>query len=190
MSARSATTRPRPAAFDQRHHAVARDAGLGLQAERAQPLCDVGRGLLLAVRQLGVLMEVAAPGDEVRLDGGAARRSSSADRGRRCSRPGGGGAGERRRTDRGQTQAQPERAKDRVLFHGRGHSARGARDGMRYPAHLRGRRAPGDGCRRPGSRARPGWAWARGPLANGCAAGRAPRGTATRGRASWAASWP
>uniref|UniRef100_A0A914YTM6 Uncharacterized protein n=1 Tax=Panagrolaimus superbus TaxID=310955 RepID=A0A914YTM6_9BILA len=56
-----------PAALDDRHHAVMGDAGLRLQAHRAQALGDLGRGARLAVGQLRMLMEVPAPFDHLGL---------------------------------------------------------------------------------------------------------------------------
>ncbi|KAG1255598.1 hypothetical protein G6F68_010232 [Rhizopus microsporus] len=53
--------RARLAAFDDRHHAVMGDAGLRLQAHRTQALGDLGRGARLAVGQLRMLVELAAP---------------------------------------------------------------------------------------------------------------------------------
>ena len=63
------------------------DAGLGLQAQLAQVLGHLGRRALLAVGQLGVLMEVAAPGPDIglqaldgRLDFGAGLRGQGLHR--------------------------------------------------------------------------------------------------------------
>ena len=48
----------RTAAFEQRHHAVARDAGAHLETELAQVVGDERRRLFLAVRELGILMDL------------------------------------------------------------------------------------------------------------------------------------
>ena len=58
MSARTATTGPGRPAFEQRDDAMPRDAGLHLEAELAQVVGDERRRLLLAVRQLGILMNL------------------------------------------------------------------------------------------------------------------------------------
>ena len=68
MSARTATTGPGPAALQQRDDAVARDAGLHLEAELAQVVGDERRRFLLAVRQLGVLVKVMPDLDDRRRD--------------------------------------------------------------------------------------------------------------------------
>ena len=66
--------RARPAALDHGHDAGPRHAGPRLEAERAEPLGDELRGLDLAVAELRVLVEVAAPLDELRAARERARR--------------------------------------------------------------------------------------------------------------------
>ena len=68
MSARSATTLPGLAAAQHADHAGVRDVLLHLDAERAQVVGDELRRAHLAVAELGVLVDVAAPGDHARLD--------------------------------------------------------------------------------------------------------------------------
>src|SRR3546814_3720661 len=72
------------------------EAGARLQAERAQVLGDLARGALLAVGQLGVGVEVAAPVDDLLLQllrggrdlGPLRRRRVLGDERKRCGKQG------------------------------------------------------------------------------------------------------
>ena len=70
MSARSATTGPGRPPLSSATTPVLRDAGLRLESEALEPLDDVLRGLDLAVRELGMLVQMAAPREQLRLDAG------------------------------------------------------------------------------------------------------------------------
>ena len=110
MSARSATTGPGSAPLSSADDAGVRDAGAHLvEAERAQVLGDDAGGADLAVAELGVLVDVAPPGDHLRLDCRCAWRrcarpaSSVGGRGRAwcvARRRAAGGAGQASRTER------------------------------------------------------------------------------------------
>ena len=70
MSARSATTGPGSAPRSSADHAGDRDLGAHLvEAERAQVGGDDAGGAHLAVAELGMGVQVAPPGDQLRLDG-------------------------------------------------------------------------------------------------------------------------
>jgi hypothetical protein len=111
----------------QRHHgpglppaqdaddARVRDAGLHLEAERPELLRHPLRGAELAVAELRVLVDVASPGDDLRLDGPR----------RRCERGigdfgAGGRGGERRGAYRGRTGAWGTRARRSAVYSGPG----------------------------------------------------------------------
>ena len=68
MSARKATTRPGLAALQDADHAGDADAGLHLDAELRQMLGGERRGARLLVGELGVLVDVAPPGDDLVLE--------------------------------------------------------------------------------------------------------------------------
>ena len=68
MSARSATTGPGLPPFRMPTTPVPRDAGLHLHAQGAQVVRDDLRGADFLQPQLGMLVEVAAPGDDLRQD--------------------------------------------------------------------------------------------------------------------------
>ena len=66
MSARKRDDRPGLAALEHRDDAGVRDTGLDLVAEPPQLLGDDLRGARLAIAELGMLMEVAPPGHDLR----------------------------------------------------------------------------------------------------------------------------
>ena len=68
MSARSATTRPGLPPLQDADDAGVRDRRLHLDAELAQAVGDELRRARLAVAELGMLVNVAAAGDDFRLD--------------------------------------------------------------------------------------------------------------------------
>ena len=83
MSARSATPGRAVPPLQNRDDAGVGDAGLRLEAEALEPVGDVLRRLDLAVGELGILMEVAAPLHQLGLDGGG--ELVDLGRERRCS---------------------------------------------------------------------------------------------------------
>ena len=58
-----------PGAFEDADNAGAGDAGADFEAERAEMLGDERRGAGFLVAELGMLVKVAAPGDEFGFDG-------------------------------------------------------------------------------------------------------------------------
>jgi hypothetical protein len=112
------------AALEQRHHAGAGHAGLHFHAERAQMVGhQLGRARFL-VAQFGVLVDVAAPGDELVLDGlgalvdlrgqfGHGRRRQRPLRAGRALRDGGAA----QRQVRGQRQRR-QAEQDLAVLHG------------------------------------------------------------------------
>ncbi|MNT18624.1 hypothetical protein D3C72_1538390 [compost metagenome] len=66
--------RTRLAALDDRHHPVVGNPGFRLQPQGPQLLGHLGRGALLAIGQLRVLVEVAPPVDHLGLQAGRRRR--------------------------------------------------------------------------------------------------------------------
>ena len=84
MSARNPTTGPGRPPLRIATTPVARDAGLGFEAETLQPLDDVFGSRRLPVRQLRILVQVSTPGQEVLLD--ASGKSVDLGREGRCLR--------------------------------------------------------------------------------------------------------
>ena len=98
--------RARPSALDHGDDAGPGHTGPRLEPERPEPLGDELRGLDLAVAELGALVQVAAPLDELR----AARRQRGVDpcgHRRRLERGGGRGAERGEQGGRGEGHGEP-----------------------------------------------------------------------------------